>query len=223
MIRRLLAFLAACGGLLAFPGAAGAAAVGVLPTKPCYRSGESLLIGGYQYTPSSAVRITSDGAFIGSVSTDQNGAFQGTLRVGQRRGERTKTYTATDVSNPANAASTNLRVTALAVTVRPRSGRPGRRARVRARGFTTGNRLYAHIVRGRYRRNVGIGRLRGACRALSVRRRIFRRGTRPGAYTVQFDTRRRYSRETAVRVRYRVMIFRRPRASIAAGSWGLLP
>ena len=220
---RIPAGLAALGGLLALPAAAGAAQVGVLPHKPCYRSGESLLIGGIQYTPNSSVRITSDGAFIGSVTTDQNGVFQGTLRVGQRRGERTKTYTATDLSNQANAASVPLRVSALDVTVKPRSGRPGRRVRVNARGFTTGTRLYAHIVRGRYRRNVGVGRLRGACRRLSARRRIFRRGTRPGTYTVQFDTRRRYSRRTAVRMRYRVVIFRRLRASAAGASWNPLP
>jgi hypothetical protein len=219
----LLACLASLVAVLVLPGAAGAATVLVSPTKACYRSGESLLIGGTQYTPNSSVRITSDGASIGSVSTDQNGAFRGTLRVGQRRGERTKTYTGTDASNPSNAASATLRVTALDVTVRPRAGRPGRRVRVRARGFTTGRRLYAHVVRGRYRRNVAIGRLRGACRRLSTRRRIFSRGTRPGTYTVQFDTRRRYSRRTAVRLRYNVVIFRRPRVSASAASWKSLP
>jgi hypothetical protein len=222
--RRLLALPLTCCALLVLPAVAGAAAVGVLPAKSCYRSGESLLIGGTQYTPNASVRITSDGAFIGSVTTDQNGAFQGTLRVGQRSGERSKTYTGTDLTNPANVASTTLRVTALDVTVRPRSGRPGRRVRVRARGFTTGTRLYAHIVRRGYRRNVRIGRLKGACRTLSARSRIFRRGTRPGRYTVQFDTRRRYSSRTAVRIRYSVVIFRRARASAAAaaGGWKLL-
>ena len=224
MKHRLLALPLICGVVLALPAVAGAAAVGVLPTKPCYRSGESLLIGGTQYTPNASVRITSDGAAIGTVTTDQNGAFQGTLRVGQRRGERSKTYTGSDLTNPANVASTTLRVTALDVNVSPRSGRPGRRVRVRARGFTTGTRLYAHIVRRRYRRNVRIGRLKGACRTLSARSRIFRRGTRPGRYTVQFDTRRRYSRRTAVRVRYSVVIFRRARGSAAAaGGWKLLP
>ena len=223
MKRPLLALLLAGTAVLALPAAAGAAQVGVLPAKPCYRSGESLLIGGTQYTPNSSVRITSDGAFIGSVTTDGNGIFQGTLRVGQRRGERTKTYTGTDLSNQANVASTTLRVSALDVTVRPRSGRPGRRVRVRARGFTTGTRLYAHVVRGGYRRNVRVGRLRGACRKLSARSRIFRRGTRPGTYTVQFDTRRRYSRRTAVRERYRVVIFRRARASAAGAAWRRVP
>ena len=226
MKRRIPALLVACGGLLAgavLPASAGAATVGVFPNKPCYRSGESLVIGGTGYTPTASVRITSEGAFIGSVGTDQTGAFRGTLRVGQRRGERTKTYTGTDQANPAIVASTVLRVTALGVTVSPRSGRPGRLVRVRARGFTTGRRLYAHIVRGRYRRNVRVGRLRGACRTLSARRRIFRQGTRPGRYTVQFDTRRRYSRQTAVRVRYRVAIFRRPRANAAGAGWKLLP
>ena len=224
MKHRLLALSVACGALLALPAAAGAAAVVVLPNKPCYRSGESLLIGGTQYTPNASVRITSDGAAIGTVTTDQNGIFQGSLRVGQRSGERSKIYTGSDLANPANVASTTLRVTALEVNVKPRSGRPGRRVRVRARGFTTGTRLYAHVVRRGYRRNVRVGRLKGACRTLSARARIFRRGTRPGRYTVQFDTRRRYSRRTAVRVRYTVSIFRRLRGSAAAADgWKLLP
>lgn len=196
----------------------------VVPQKPCYRAGEKLGMLGRGYTPSGSVRVTSDGAPIGSVTTLSNGAFAAQLTVGQRRGEKVKTYAATDVANPAITAATALRVSALAVSIRPRSGRPGRRLRIGARGFTGYRTLYAHVARGRrYRRNVRVGRLTRVCRKLTVRRRIIARRTRPGSYLVQFDGRRRFSRRTRVRVRFRVRVSRTARrasagaASVATG------
>jgi len=188
------------------PAAADAASLLVFPTKACYRSGEALLIGGSGYTPFGQVRINSGTAAIGTVGVDANGAFTGKLSVAQARGEGTKTYIARDVPDPTLSAVLPLRVSALDVDVRPSSGRPGRRQRIRARGFTTGKTLYAHVVRGRYRRNVRVGRLAGPCGRLSVRRKIFARRTRSGRYAVQFDTRRTYSRKTQVKIRYRVRV-----------------
>ena len=94
------------------------------------------------------------------------------------------------------------------MTVTPGSGRASRRRRIRATGFTTGRTLYAHIRRGgRTRRNVRVGRLRGACRSVSARRRLLR-GLRPGTYRVQFDVARRYKRTRRQRVLFNVSIFR---------------
>ena len=76
--------------------------------------------------------------------------------------------------------------------MRPRNGAAGRRLRINASGFTTGKRLYAHVVRKRYRRNVFIGKLKGPCRTLKTRARVLLpRRLPPGVYTVQFDTKRR--------------------------------
>jgi hypothetical protein len=94
-------------------------------------------------------------------------------------------------------------VSAVDVRIRPRSGRPGHKLRIRARGFTTGRRLYAH-VRGKIDRNVRIGRLKRRCRKLGERRRIFPASTPTGTYVVQFDTNRRYRRSRKVKVRFRV-------------------
>jgi hypothetical protein len=179
------------------------------------------MVAGAGFTPFGSVTIRSDGAPIGFASVNSGGVFAGSLRVGLASGEANKTYLATDNRNPEISGAITLRVSALDVDVRPRRGAPGRRTRVTARGFTTGRRLYAHVVRGRYRRNVRIGTLREPCHTLSARRRIFARGTRGGVYTVQFDTRRRYSRRTQVRVRFSVVVFRTfRRASAGAASAG---
>jgi hypothetical protein len=191
--------------------AAEAASVSLLqPQKACYRSGERVGIGGTGYTPNSAITITSDGQALPSGPTaDGAGNFAGRLRVGMRSGEKVKTYAFTEQSNPANTASVQLRVSALSVGLSPRNGPPTRRFRIRARGFTSGSRLFAHVVRRGYRRTVRLGRLRGPCRRIATRRRIFASGLASGIYTVQFDTRRRYSRGTGVKVRRRFQIFRR--------------
>ena len=198
--------MAAGAAALAFPAAAQAAALSVIPVKPCYRSSETIGMFGSGYTPDSGVSITSDGRSIGSTTADSAGNFAGRLQVAAPT-ERVKTYTATDQSNPSNFASAPLRISPLDVEITPRTGAPGRVLRIAARGFTTGARLYAHVVRGRRRVNLRIGLLRGPCRKLSVRKRLFPARTAPGTYLVQFDTRPGYSRATPVKVRFRVAVY----------------
>ena len=217
-VPRPLVIAVGAAALLATPGSADAATAGIAPTKACYRSGESVLLAGGGYTPNSFVRVTSSGRRIGTLDTSAQGIFAGLLRLHLGSGERVKRYAAVDAVNPALTASRSVRVSAVAVSVRPRSGRPGRRLRIRARGFTTGRRLYAHVVRRRYRRNVRVGRLRHACHRLRGRRRVFSSRTRPGVYRVQFDTRRRYSRRTKVRIRFRVRVFRTSSSAVAGAA-----
>jgi hypothetical protein len=212
------AMIAAVGALAA-PAAADAATLAVAPVKPCYRAGQQVGIGGAGYTPNDSVQVNVDGRVLSTVGTDGSGNFGGLLTLGDPSGERLKTYTGIDTANNANQASVQVRVSSLLVTVTPKSGRAGRSLRVRARGFTTGKTLYAHIVRGKSKRNMRIGRLKGACRKLSVRKRIFSSRTRSGTYTVQFDTRRHYSKKTAVRYRFSVPVFRTASHAAAAQTW----
>ena len=207
----LLACATATAALAAAPAAAEAAQVTLLkPQKACYRSGEVVGVGGTGYTPSSGVTITSDGQTLSSGPTaDGTGSFSGGLRVGNSSGARVKTYSFTDQANPANTASVGLNVSAFGVSLSPKNGRPTRVFRIRARGFTTGKRLYAHVVRRGYRRTVRLGRLKGACHTLKTRHRLFTSGLATGVYTVQFDSKRKYSRKTKVRIRRRFQIFRR--------------
>jgi hypothetical protein len=188
---------------------ANAATVAVSPVKQCYRAGSTVSFSGNGYTPNGAVNITSDGSQIGSASTNGTGAFLADLTVGLASGEKVKTYGAVDQFNPSLTASLQLRVSAVDVALSPKSGAPGRRMRIRARGFTTGRRLYAHVRKGRrYRKNIKVGRLKGACHKLRKRKRLISRGAGTGTYKVQFDTKRRYSSKTDPRVVYSVFVFR---------------
>jgi len=210
--RLTLAAALATAVALAAPAVANAATLTATPEKSCYigsgildpetrlLGGEPILIAGSGYTPGGQVSVSVDGRTLGTDDVDAAGNFAGRLRPTVRQGERVKTITATDTSNPANTDSVPLRASELAVNLRPKHGRPNRRFRIGARGFTTGKALYVHVVRKGYRRTRRVGRLKGRCHKLVVRKRLFPRSIPNGRYRVQFDTRRRYRRDREVKV-----------------------
>lgn len=206
--------------LLALPAAsAQAATLTLAPAKPCYRTGESVVMAGAGFTAGAGASVALDGQSIGSLTADAAGNFGSPLRFGAFQGVRQHSLTATDAANPANVGSISFLAAAVTVRVRPSRGTPGRLLRVRSTGFTTGRRLWAHILRRGFRRDVRIGALRGPCHRGNTRRRIFNQDAATGTYTVQFDTNRRYSPRTEVRVRFRVNVFRRFGASAATRAW----
>lgn len=218
-MRRAAGVLAAAL-MFAVSASAQAATLAIAPTKPCYRTGETVLLGGGAFTPLAGVNFALDGQFLGNLQADAAGNFGTTLTFGMFRGVGRHSLTATDSANPANVGATSFVASGVTVRVRPASGTPGRRIRIRATGFTTGRRLWAHILRPGFRRNVRVGKLRGPCRRANVRKRIFNADARNGRYRVQFDTKRRYSRRTKVRVRFTVTVNRRSgAASASAGDW----
>jgi hypothetical protein len=204
--RRIAAPLLAAAFALLGASAAEAATLSVAGGKSCYRQGDSLILSGTGYTPNASVSITLQGRQLGTLTADASGNISSPLQIGRLSGVKRRVLVATDSANPANTATTQFLGSALVVTVRPRNGSAARRLRLKASGFTTGKRLYAHVVRGHFRRNVFIGRLKGPCRTLSVRKRVLQPGTRNGIYTVQFDTKKRYSKSTKVRFRFRVTV-----------------
>lgn len=183
-----------------------AATLTVVGSKSCYRAGDALILTGSGFTPGGQANVTLDGQDLGAVPTDAAGNFSAPLNIGNLNGVRTRTLIATDAANPANVAQAQFLGSALAVTVKPRNGAAGRKLRINASGFTTGKRLYAHVLRGKYRRNVFIGKLKGPCRTAKVRKRVLPAGLSPGIYTVQFDTKRRYAKKTKVWVKFRVTV-----------------
>jgi hypothetical protein len=224
--------LALATAVLLAPAAASAQGptVGVDPLRSCYRETETVNLLGSGFTPNAtpndSVNISRGATTLGGVPADASGAFSATLRLpGVPRGEQTLTYTATDIANPALVANFSLRVTAVEVGVRPRQGRPNRLLRIRARGFFGGKRLWAHVVRrgrpARTARNLRLGRIKGACKTSSARRRIFPAGVAPGLYRVQFDTFRRYKpgRRIAADFNVRVSSTARGAAAAASTSW----
>jgi hypothetical protein len=193
---------------LAAPSAAHAASLTTTPAKPCYRSGETVHFLGASFTPSSSVNLTRDGTFVSPIPTDASGQFDAGLRLLQDRGSQERTYTATDASNPGVSASAPVTVSAVGVLLSPLNGSVSRRFRIRARGFTTGRTLWAHVVHRRSKRHIKIGRLTGACHNLSTRRRLLPPTARFGRHRIQFDTYRRYKRSRPVQAHYVINVVR---------------
>jgi hypothetical protein len=197
---------------LAAPALSSAATLTAAPARDCYRgggvlnpktrvvSGEVVTLSGTGFTPGGTVAITSNGKLLGTDTVDAAGNFSGVLTLNLANGQALKTFAATDQSNPALTASIPLRTSALTVNLKPKQGRPDRRFTIGARGFTTGKLLYAHIVKGRFRRTVKIGRLKGPCHKITARKRLFPSNVATGVYRVQFDSRRKYSSNTKVKV-----------------------
>ncbi len=212
-MKRLLA-LAGLGVALAAAAPAQAATLALVGSKSCYHVGDTLTINGSGFTPNGQASVTLDNRSVGAVPTDAAGNFSTPFTVGTLSGVRRRTLIATDAVNPANVGQAQFLGSALDVTVKPKNGAAGRRLRLKATGFTGGKRLYAHVLRKRYRRNVFIGKLKGPCRTLKVRKQVLPGSTPTGVYTVQFDTKRRYSKKTKVWVKFTVTVF--PRAGGAS-------
>lgn len=193
---RLLGTLVAAGIAIAAPTNASAAKLAVDPPKTCYRSGEAVNLLGYGYSPFGSVEVTRDGFSLGQLDSDQSGAFEAELTLALGRGQRTRTYTATDLSDPALTGSAPILVTAVEVRLRPLGGAPGRILSIAARGFRRGGMLWAHLRRVRSGRVTTrrIGRPRGKCGTVHARRRLLPAYAPDGRYRVQFDDHRAFRR-----------------------------
>jgi hypothetical protein len=199
-MRPLRAAVAILSVLLASPATASAATLTVDPVRPCYPEQDRVLLLAQDYTPNGMVDFTRDGNLVASLQASAAGTIQGDLKLpGLIMGQRPLTYVATDQADPARTAQVTLLTTAIDVRVSPPNGPPNRRLRIRATGFSGGETLWAHVRRVKRRgdgpvraRTVRIGLVRGPCWTTRSRRRLFRRGTAPGRYRVQFDTFRRY-------------------------------
>jgi hypothetical protein len=99
-------------------------------------------------------------------------------------------------------------VSAVGVRLSPNGGPVSRRFRIRARGFTTGKTLWAHVVHKRSKRLLKIGRLRGACHHLSARHRLLPKNARLGRHRIQFDTFRHYRADRPVEKHFVIRVVR---------------
>ena len=216
-----LLVLAVGASALTAPAMAQAATLAPASAKPCFGTGDAVPLFGNGYTPNGRVQIARDGTPIGNGTADAAGNVGGFAAVPVLPlAEQRSTYTATDLSNPANVGTTPpVLLSQLKVGIRPPRGNPRRIRRIRTRGWTVrGTRVFAHVRRGRYKRNIGAGRLKGACRTSNKRMRLFDRGAGPGLYRVQFDTYRKFGSKRAQRVNFRVTIFRTVRRSSTSGA-----
>lgn len=206
---------------LALPATAPAASLSV--DRSCYGPGERVKLSGGGYTANGPVALSVSGRQLGIGTANAVGELAIDLPAPSIQArQRTDTFVATDQTNLSLTATAAIKLTSLDVDVTPKNGNPAKAKRVVARGFTRGRTLYAHVRRGSSKRNVKVGRLKGACGTLNVKRRLFPANAKSGVYNVQFDTKRTYSAKTAPQVAFVVTVFQflRPAsASAAATSW----
>jgi hypothetical protein len=169
-----------------------------------------VLLTGSGFTPHGRVALSLSGQQLTTLDTDLDGGF--TMRVRTPRpffGMTRMRFIATDRAQPALTDHATVRIADTDVIVTPEVGGPLRLRRIRAWGYFGVDAVYAHVKRrGAPRaRNVRLGRPRGACGVLDVRRRLFKRVPRPGAYTLQFDALRRYYPNVESSVSYSVGVF----------------
>lgn len=194
----VLSALAAATVLLAIAPAAHAASAE--PLKECFLSvapdrTEPVPVAASGFPPGAAVEVRIDGASRTVTTADASGRLTGTLPAPyQARRERSFTIDLIQRDNPANAVRLRSRVTALSVSVRPKSARPNSRVRWSGRGFIGAGTVRAHYVKaGRERKTIRLARPRGACGRFSVRRRQFPFRPSVGRWTVQIDQQRAFS------------------------------
>ena len=194
-MRGLVAVLAV-GLAVAAPAGASAATLAVDTPNSCYRSGQTVTLLGSGYSPFGSVEIARERSPLGQLTADANGSFEAPLVLGLAHGERSRTYTATDLSDPALTGAAKLVVTAVEVRVRPLQGPPGRILHIAARGFERRGTLWAHLRRvgGGRGTNLRIGRVRGSCGTVHARRRLLSAYAPDGRYRVQFDAHRAFRR-----------------------------
>jgi hypothetical protein len=202
-----LTVLATAVAALAGPGTASAAELDVEPSLPCYGSEHRVELVGTGFSENASVTVTREGEQLGVLQANGTGAFRTGLRLGQRNGRRTSTYTATDTSDPMLTASEQITVSETDVRLRPQTGAPGRRVRISAVGFTAGGkRLWAHVTRAERTRHISVGRLKGACKRITKRRRLLPRDAQVGVYNVQFDAFREYVPRRPQSVTYTITV-----------------
>lgn len=191
---------------LAAPATASAASLSV--NKPCYGPGEKIAFSGTGFTPNGEVALSVSGRQLGV--TTANGVGEIAPSTGApviKAKRRVDIYTAVDQTDLSVVAGIPVHVSSLNVKVTPKNGNPAKAKRIVARGFTSGNVLWAHVRRGKAKRNVKIGKLKGACKALDVKRKLFPTDAKDGLYNVSFDTKRTYSAKTRPQVGFSVLVF----------------
>lgn len=195
---RLLAATCVLFALAATP----ASAATVEDLRDCYVSAgetdaerETITIRGTDFTQISTVEVLFDGVVVGSGPTGSIGEFEIRLPAPfQEQGERELVVTVRDT---VTQVVKTTRVTNLGMTVKPRRGSPRRKVRLRGRGFTLAEPVFAHyLFDGKEQKTVRLARTPdSACGTFDVRRRLMPiDDARAGRWIMQVDQKREFSR-----------------------------
>ena len=157
----------------------------VEPKRSCHSSGETVKLAGSGFSPErqGQRRPRRPATLDPLLNSNPHGRLHRRADALPQTGKADRTYTATDAADPTVKATRRMLVIAPIVNIRPADLDVGLRARIGANGFATGPVLYAHIVRTadpdgkrlskQKARNLRLGRLKGRCGKLLVRKRLF--------------------------------------------------
>ena len=190
--------LVAAALLLTAP--AGAAAATLDADSSCYFNRSEAELTGRGYAPDSQVRFTVNRERLPTtVTSDSEGELAVTYEPPRASTERRLVIRATDAEG--NTGRTTIYVTRKRrILAKPATTDNVRRwkAVFRLYGFGSG-RAYIHYVnpKGRLKKTVRLGRLRGPCGRLKTDKRRVMPFKRPqfGLWRLHFDTRRRFDRD----------------------------
>lgn len=196
--RLLAATLAAFSALVAPAGAA--APVLIAPLKRCYvsvaaGSTEPVMLSAAGFAANAAVDVRLDGVPVATVGAGPDGALNARVNPPhQRQGQRSFRIVLQQRDDPSHRVAVRSRVSALAVTLRPRAAAARSVVSWTGRGFTAAGPVHVHYIRdGRVRSTVRLTAPRGPCGTFRVRRPQFRFQPSLGTWTLQVDQQRAYA------------------------------
>jgi hypothetical protein len=210
-LTRLRSLSIAVGLLLLVPAAANAATLDA--GRSCYFNSDLARLSGAGFAPDSPITFTVNGRMLSeTVTSDSAGGFLVRYDPPRANTERKLVIRATD-SDGESARTTIFVSRERRVTADPDSSTNVRtwRAVLRLFGFGDG-KAFIHYVDpdGQHRKTVGLGELRGPCGRLKTRERRVMPFDDPqfGVWRLQFDTRRRYDKDTVRRRVIPVRVYR---------------
>lgn len=180
--------------------AAASSSVSLAPLKPCYvsvavGSTEPVTLSASGFHPSAPVEIRLDGTPVGTVSAGADGRIEARVNPPhQPRGQRSFRLEVQQRDDPGHRARVTSRVTALAVSLRPRAARHDSVVTWRGRGFTAPGPVFVHYVKdGVARSTVRLASPRRACGKFRARRPQFPFQPSLGTWTLQVNQQRAFA------------------------------
>jgi hypothetical protein len=212
--RRILAAASTAVTTLVLASPAGAATITAPACVPTVQGVGTLPLAGAGFTPGAVVSVRSNPAGVfSSALVDPAGNWTASTSAATfnpfSRQLQTFDLLATDGANPALTAATRFQQVRVGYRTNPQSGSPGRSALHTVRGFPVGKNTYLHFrFGGQTKRNVKLGKTKGACGIVSRRMALLPTQSRPGTWTVYADQKASYSQKTQPQLKYSFVIRR---------------
>lgn len=158
--------------------------------------------------PSSPFTVTANGKPVGDGTTDAAGAAVGTFSA-PFLDDADKAYSIV-VSDGIASATAGITLTTHSVSVKPGSGKPNRRVKIRLFGWL-GKTVYMHFIpphKKKASRTVRLAKTAGPCGHGTKRLPHFYATARPkaGVWMIVFDTARKYKKGAPLAIRFKSTI-----------------